>query len=393
MPVMVDKLTCKEKYDCIEIESKLKNITLFTLLLISHSSLASSKVEISILTCSPGQETFSIFGHTAIRIIDKENQTDKVYNFGMFDFNAPNFEYNYLKGKLEYFKGIQKTADFIEAYTYEKRLVLEQKLNLTEQEINELLKRLDFLYQPENQFYLYSFLGKNCSTEVRDLLVSIAVDFQNEQMEKSNRDLINAYLNGMPWLRLGINLLLGKSLDKNSSRFQSMFLPDYLNKEMNTSTLNGEKVVILEHVLNSFERDFTFNYQRIFSPLAVFSLSAILFLFWFPDSVRILTCFGIGITGLFILVLWLFSDHEEVKTNLNIIWCNPLYLLYIPSALKTKVKKVLITLAMISIVASILIWILKIQIFDIAIIPILIILGILNFKEIKNHNELKNTNE
>ncbi|MFD2561554.1 lipoprotein N-acyltransferase Lnb domain-containing protein [Aquimarina rubra] len=359
----------------------MKNI-LSIIILFSQLSYASENIEISILTCSVGQEVYSVFGHTAIRIVDRSNNIDEVYNFGMFDFDTPNFEYKYLKGKLKYHRGVQQMEDFIKIYTYERRVVTEQILDLNADEKREILDRLRFLYKPENRFYLYSFLEKNCSTETRELLTYIGVDFENQKIEKSNRSLINSYLNEMPWLKLGINLVLGKSLDRNSNRNQSMFLPDYLQKEIDASTLKGKRLVKSEQTLNSIENKVGFNVQKIFSPIVLFSLLAVLFLFKFPKSFRIIISLGIGFTGLFILMLWIFSGHEEVKANLNIIWCNPLYLLYIPLLIKNKSNIILSFVLMISIVSAVFIWIIKVQVFDISIIPLLSILGILNLKEI-----------
>jgi len=363
---------------------------LFLILLISQLSYANDNdtIEISILTCSPGQEVYSVFGHSAIRVIDKENNVDKVYNFGMFDFETPNFEYKYLKGKLKYHIGIQETEDFIRIYTYEKRLVTEQKLNLNTQEKRNILNRLQFLYKPENKFYLYSFLKKNCSTELRDLLIDIGVNFQNQALKNSNRDLINSYLYEMPWLKLGINVVLGKSLDKNSTRFQSMFLPLYLKKSINTATLNGKKLVKSEQNLNSIESKKIFNFQRIFTPLILFLFFVLFLLFWFPPSVKIIISFSIGLIGLSILMLWFFSGHQEVKPNLNIIWCNPLYLLYIPLLIKNKTNKILSLILMGTVGVSVLIWVFKVQVFDISILPILILLGVFNFKEMIKHKVL-----
>ncbi|WP_211314466.1 Lnb N-terminal periplasmic domain-containing protein [Gelidibacter algens] len=356
---------------------------LFFILLISQISFANDSVEISILTCSAGQEVYSVFGHSAIRVIDKEKNIDEVYNFGMFDFNAPNFEYKYLKGKLKYYIGIQETQDFIKNYTDENRVVSEQTLNLTLKEKRNLVSNLQLLYKPENRYYLYSFLDKNCSTEIRDLLSQIGINFKNQELKESNRDLISSYLKEMPWLKLGINLVLGKSLDRNSTRKQSMFLPDYLQKEIGASELNGKKLVKYNQNLNLVESKSQYSIQNIFSPILVFSLLTILFLFWFPSAVRIIVSLSIGITGLFVLALWLFSGHEEVKSNLNIIWCNPLYLLYIPLLIKNKTNKILSLTLIVSLSISALIWIFKVQVFDISMLPILTILGILNFKEMK----------
>ena len=55
----------------------------------------SKEAEISILTCSPGTELYSLFGHTAIRVYDSSNHTDLVFNYGTFDFSTPHFYLKY----------------------------------------------------------------------------------------------------------------------------------------------------------------------------------------------------------------------------------------------------------------------------------------------------------
>lgn len=391
LPVTVVKqLKGKILSNKIEFGTKLKNLILI-LFLLGQLNHANGQIEISIFTCSPGQEVYSVFGHSAIRIVDRENNVDEVYNFGMFDFDTPNFEYKFLKGKLEYFRSVQKTDNFLKIYTHEERLITEQVLNLNELEKKKIINRLKFLNRPENKFYLYSFLGKNCSTETRDLLSYIGIDFKNQELENSNRTLINSYLKEMPWLKLGINLVLGKSLDKNSTRNQSMFLPDYLKKEIDDAKMGDRKIVKHEQNLNSIPILENLNLQRVFSPLFMFSLIALLTLFWFPAQLRLISCLLIGITGSFILALWVFSGHEEVKSNLNIIWCNPLYFNYIPLIIQNKSNKILSLVLLGTIVSSVLIWVYKTQVFDISIIPILTILGILNLKEIQKVNGINNS--
>ena len=48
-------------------------------------------IEISVLTCSPGEEVYSYYGHTAIRYKDPANHLDLVFNYGVFNFNTDNF--------------------------------------------------------------------------------------------------------------------------------------------------------------------------------------------------------------------------------------------------------------------------------------------------------------
>ncbi|MDT0651212.1 Lnb N-terminal periplasmic domain-containing protein [Autumnicola edwardsiae] len=360
----------------------MKNI-LFIIFLISQSSYSDNHLEISILTCSPGDEVYSVFGHSAIRIKDKDQSLDLVYNFGMFDFKSPNFTFKFIRGKLKYYLGIQKTEDFLEQYTRENRLVLEQKLNLSEKQEIQLLTKLNYLYKPENRQYYYSFLKKNCSTEIRDLLSEIGVNFPKENLEVSYRQLINYHLADHLWLRFGINLVLGKSIDQNANKFESTFLPIYLKEEISDSQLNGRPLVKLEQTLNTVENRNKRSPQYWFSPILIFSLLFLLFLFCFPRPAQIAVIVLIGGAGLVLSLMWLFSDHPEVRNNLNILWCNPLYLLYLPLMIKNKSSILLAFLLMALLFSTIIIWLIDLQIFDTAIIPILLILGILNYKQIR----------
>tara|TARA_B100002049_G_scaffold229754_1_gene205809 strand:- start:434 stop:1519 length:1086 start_codon:yes stop_codon:yes gene_type:complete len=360
----------------------MKNI-LFIIFLISQSSYSDNHLEISILTCSPGDEVYSVFGHSAIRIKDKDQSLDWVYNFGMFDFKSPNFTFKFIRGKLKYYLGIQKTEDFLEQYTRENRLVLEQKLNLSEKQEIQLLTKLNYLYKPENRQYYYSFLKKNCSTEIRDLLSEIGVNFPKENLEVSYRQLINYHLADHLWLRFGINLVLGKSIDQNANKFESTFLPIYLKEEISDSQLNGRPLVKWEQTLNRVENKQKRSLQYWLSPILIFSLLFLLFLFWFPRPAQIAVIVLIGGVGLVLSLMWFFSDHLEVRNNLNILWCNPLYLLYLPLMIKNKSRILLAFLLMTLLFSTIFIWLLGLQLFDIAIIPILLILVIVNYIQIR----------
>lgn len=351
--------------------------------MISQFCYSRNNPEISILTCSPGDEVYSVFGHSAIRIVDKDQSIDLVYNFGMFDFDSPNFTFKFIKGKLMYYLGIQMTENFIEQYTKENRLVIEQKLNFSEKEKSELITKLNFLYRPENRQYFYSFLEKNCSTEIRDLLSEIGVNFPKEDLMVSHRELINYHLSDHLWLRFGTDLMLGKSLDHNSNKFESTFLPIYLKEEINNSQLKGRPLVESERTLNTIEKKDKGNLQDWYSPIVIFSLLFLIFLFWFPRPVELTVIVLVGGMGLVLSLMWLFSDHPEVRDNLNILWCNPLYLLYIPFMINKKLSIVLASILLILLLSTILIWVFNLQSFDIAIIPVLFILGILNYRHIR----------
>ena len=58
--------------------------------------------EISIITADSGDNLYESFGHSALRLKDPILNLDLVYNYGVFDFDAPNFYSNFVKGRLLY---------------------------------------------------------------------------------------------------------------------------------------------------------------------------------------------------------------------------------------------------------------------------------------------------
>ncbi|OFY91400.1 MAG: hypothetical protein A2266_02265, partial [Bacteroidetes bacterium RIFOXYA12_FULL_40_10] len=203
--------------------------------------------EISLITCSSGNELYSIFGHSALRAWYPESGKDLVFNFGLFDFNTPNFYSKFVKGQLKYLLGIQTMSDFMEQYKWENRGVKEQKLNLTDEQNDKIMERLEYLYRPENRYYLYSFLYKNCTSELRDIIYSVTDsnrEFVLQSAQVTDRELINGYIDG--WTKFGINLILGSTLDREIDLWQSMFLPENLYSILARSQNGTEPFVTKE---------------------------------------------------------------------------------------------------------------------------------------------------
>ena len=64
-------------------------------------------VEVSLITCSPHEEIYSLYGHSALRWHDlhKEGPTagqDHVFNWGLFNFNKPFFILRFVFGLTDY---------------------------------------------------------------------------------------------------------------------------------------------------------------------------------------------------------------------------------------------------------------------------------------------------
>ena len=111
-------------------ERKIKKFLLFGLFVaFSFSLKGNEEIQFSIITIGPYEsELYSAFGHSGIRYLDKKNKIDHFYNYGIFDFNQPNFYVNFLNGKLLYMvaKYDYKTAE--QFYVSQNRYIKEQVL-------------------------------------------------------------------------------------------------------------------------------------------------------------------------------------------------------------------------------------------------------------------------
>lgn len=320
---------------------KLVFVTLIILFFLKgFSQQDSSHVRISVLTCGPGEDLYSAWGHSGIRVTDTTTHSDIVYNYGTFDFYDPDFYLNFIKGKLLYFLGVEHYADFVHSYQLEQRSILEQQLNLTGEEKLRLLYALKDNAKEENKFYRYDFLFDNCSTRIRDMISSktdsgLSVRHILPPGEPSFRNMIHHYLDlsRANWSKLGIDILLGSGLDKKVENQQSMFLPDYLYKGFD-SAVNGSKPLVgRKNVI--YNSTASLGSPSLFTP---FATATALLLVWIVLSlgrsemlirvVRILDFllfFSTGLLGVLLIFMWTGTDHQLCRNNYNLLWAIPFH--------------------------------------------------------------------
>lgn len=321
-----------------------KIFSFFLALLIFISSQAqtdSCHLRISLLTCTPGKELYSTFGHSALRVVDSSNGSDIIFNYGTFDFNDPDFYKKFIRGKLLYFVSVDKFVDFISQYRDEQRGIIEQTFNLSCQEKQQLLAALYENAEEKNKYYKYDFVYDNCTTRLRDMVARYCMDpltTKNILPHKgiTFRNLIHEYLNkgGQYWSKLGIDILLGQPLDKRISNSEAMFLPDYLLKGFDSShagkkELVANKITILTPAFQTKEKKF-------FTPFIVFEILFLLIvLLGFIKSKAVKIFFRIfdvvffflcGAFGIWILFMWFGTDHLTCRNNFNLLWALPTHL-------------------------------------------------------------------
>ena len=321
----------------------MKQFFLFLSLLYTVGSLSAQTVRlspeasVSILTCAPGGELYSLFGHSAIRVTDPERGMDLVFNYGTFDFRTEYFYLKYAQGLLPYQLSCVAYEDFIASYLEEKRSVLSQVLALDSAGRQELFDNLLENYRPANRTYLYNFLFDNCSTRIRDILEkSVAphtIQWNSPEEGKSFWNLLDEYLVRMPWVKWGIHTILGQSGTRRATPYEYMFLPDYLMKGLAAATAEGHPVVAETCPLYEAP-EASVRHPWYTSPLFVFTLCTLLLaggivLTGSPGLLKgsaFLLFVASGVIGVLLVFLGYFTEHPITAPNLNLIWANPLNL-------------------------------------------------------------------
>jgi hypothetical protein len=371
-------------------------VVLFLSLLISQFSFTqyitySNATEISVLTCGPGEELYSTFGHSAFRIKDTVNHLDVVYNYGMFDFNAPNFYTNFAKGKLIYKLGRNRYSNFFKQYQYENRAINEQILNLNTAQKKQLITYLEQNAQPKNASYQYDFFYNNCATKIRSVLEDVfpkQLQFNDNHITTSYtmRQLINNNVPYNTWANVGINIALGAVIDVKATTDEYQFLPEYIFKAFNNTSINNRPLIKDNISLLEKNTSIAQNSTFIFSPLVVFSIISTLILFiTFYDykkrkrtkTLDIILLFTTGTIGVLVLLLWLATDHGTTANNLNILWAfapNLIVSLFMFSNTTQKWMRYYVMILVGLLIIQALVWGLKVEEFSAALTPFFIAL-------------------
>lgn len=317
------------------------------LVLFLYSTQAQEKpsaLRISLITCTPGAELYSVFGHNALRIVDSAAGTDIAYNFGTFNFDDPDFYTKFVRGKLMYFLSQENFNDFLYAYQYFKRGVSEQVLNLTDAEKKAIQKALFENLAEENRYYKYDFFYDNCSTRLRDIIFKTKTvnAFDPPAFTAKGltfRDHLHTYLNRakMEWTRLGIDLIIGTEADQEMSISNTMFLPEFLKQGTSVTLVDGHKLASEEIVLIPDQQPTPQSLPIWQTPRLLFSLIALFCIIPFAQKLAFFNSIqsilekiifiSTGLLGCFLVFLWIGTDHQSMSNNLNLIWAFPLNLL------------------------------------------------------------------
>jgi len=295
---------------------------------------------IALLTCDPGNQLYSTFGHSAIGVVDPEQNMAIVFNYGTFSFNVPFFYAKFASGKLMYTLSVTSYKRFLREYQYEKRRVIEDKLNLNQQQQQRLFSLLLENYKPENRDYQYDFFFDNCATRIIDIFYKalgdtlVYIPAENAAV-KTHRNLLTEYLKNKYWSDFGINLALGEVVDHPATEMEKTFIPDYLAAYVDFCVINGQPFVKNSRILVKDTETLKAT-PWIIRPATIFWFFLIivsLLTIQFRKRAWIIgdrIIFGVlGFFGLVIFLMWTATEHDGMANNLNVIWLNPLYLIFV----------------------------------------------------------------
>ena len=361
----------------------------------------SEKAEISVLTMGPWQgQVFTAFGHSAFRVHDPINRIDAAYNYGVFDFDQPNFYMNFALGNNLYMLGVMSYPQFEYAYISDNRYIHEQLLNLRPEQKQRLFDFLQWNARPENRQYLYDYFYDNCATKIPEVTLevfgdSVVFDGSYITTDYSFRELTDLYLDKQPWGDLGIDIGLGLPTDKIASPYEYMFLPDYVEAGFEHASImqNGKWVPLVKRtkiVYESYPEDYS---PGFFHPLTVFMLFLVLTVYvsyrdlkrrklsMYYDAVLFSV---LGFLGVCLLLLWTATSHQAAAKNFNLLWAMPTHLIAVIAFARqpTWLTKYFLAVAIVTMLLLIT-WALLPQKLHYSLIPFVMAIGIRAFIQFK----------
>jgi hypothetical protein len=286
----------------------------------------SEKASVSIITCGLGNETYSYFGHTAIRIEDIANNIDVVYNYGAFDFSTSNFVMKFAKGDLQYFAVAHSYTEFLKIYIYERRSVYEQKLLINLDLKQKIFDHLNSTLLSENRYYTYKFIDKNCTSMVVDVInksLNGNVITKKTDKDKTYRTILFPYFDGHFYEKLGTSIIFGTKVDQLGTK---IFLPFELKNSLEKTIFQNHLLANKSKTILNFEKETPASWwNNVFSYIILLAF-IVLINKRFVDKLYL---FILSLMGIFFVTVGFYSFHQELERNYNILLFSPILLILI----------------------------------------------------------------
>jgi len=302
----------------------------------AHAQLPDSlspRTRISVLTVNPGTAVHSLWGHTALRVMDPDTGIDAVFNWGTFDPSRPWFIPRFAYGDMQYTLSVEPLSRFVMGAQAEERGIVEQELRLDQNKKQAIWELLLENMQPENRAYAYDFVRDNCSTRILDLLLAVdAVQRIPAGDEITYRSMVGTYLHGEAWLGLGIDLVFGSPMDRIVSAKDRAFLPLALEDLLDEATTpEGESLIrqtrtLLDLAWEPVEPAFTRS-EWLFWAISILIVLHTLRVGGGPSALDRFLLGALGSAGLFLLLMWVGTQHWVTAWNADLLWAVPTHLI------------------------------------------------------------------
>ena len=318
----------------------------------SAKAVAYDSIQVYLLTCEPHDEIYSLYGHTAIRVVNPSNNMDIVVNYGAFDTTSKNFVLRFIFGLTDYMMMVYDYSDFLAEYRYFGSAVHQQHINMSAEEKRVFTAALAESARPENITYRYNYFYNNCTTKARDIILNSISGEKSVELpsppEQSFRDLIHAKTVNHPWAAWGNDFLLGVLADMNTTIYEAEFIPDCLMRDFDHTVVrdfdgNKRKLVTQNTVVLQSGRPFRSGMPDFpLSPLVALGLLASVIVLWsiakrfftlhssfFTLHSSLFTYIDYAVCCLYaapglLLACMIFSQHPAVSLNFQILVFNPL---------------------------------------------------------------------
>jgi hypothetical protein len=304
-----------------------------------------------LLTMGQGDLVWEKFGHNALWIHDAATGTDRVYNYGMFDFNSPGYWGRFMKGNWLYELGVHDIRTTLYNYEYFNRAVWAQQLNLTPAQKRQLQAFLETNALPQNREYLYDYYRDNCSTRIRDALDRVI----GGRLRAATADSMTGTTYRWHSERLivedepsyvGLAAGLGPAADRQINAWEEMFLPFKVQEQVRAIRMpdaSGREVPLVAREWTMVEARDRAEERRDPPPATPFFMVAgvliasllLLTALSAPRSaaarfgysaVSALWLLFAGTSGVALVGLWALTNHQIAYRNENLLQLSPLAL-------------------------------------------------------------------
>ena len=312
-------------------------------------------------TAGVGHEVNDRFGHSGIRVINRQEGTDVVYNWGQFTFSDPTFLWKFFRGQLDYSMGVRTLQHDVALYRRMGRNLRMEHLNLSAKQKRAFIEKIAWNAVPEHRMFSYQYWYKNCSTIPRDYLNpvlggAIFAHYGALPANKVYRDYVRTNLGYVPFVVPLLDTLMNGNIDRPISAWDDMFLPANLRHWLlqmpaiddGGAALTGSQLLSDSSVLNAEPEDF----EPLFSDYAagvlpmLLAMALALGLFlrhivgqpsqtltWAYRALGAATLYwGLlgGLLGLTLLTNWGFSGHPDGWHNANLLIFWPIDVVFVP---------------------------------------------------------------